>query len=151
MVGILDQFFEGKAGWARRRLQQGERLSGRQWAKVIEVSGDDPLPPDLRQHLIDFLQSARTTGNRRGRKPKAATQTMSDHAREMLHNVTYRRVLKLFEERADRKKETGRRKRRALPRATATPQELTLRYMKIHHESLRRVALSTLRNRLSRS
>jgi hypothetical protein len=147
----LDPFLEGKIEWARRRIRQGERLSGRQWAKVIEVSGDDPLPPDVRQWLIEFLESARTTGNRRGRKPKAATRTMSDRLRELLHKTTYDEVLKLFQERANRRKATARRKRRTLPRATATPQMLALRYMKIHCQSLRGVALGTLRNRLSRS
>jgi len=51
---MYDQFIEGKADWARRRIRQGERLSGRQWAKVIEVAGDDPLPPDVRRWLIEF-------------------------------------------------------------------------------------------------
>jgi hypothetical protein len=147
----LDPFLEGKIEWARRRIRQGERLSGRQWARVIEVTGDDPLPPDLRRWLIEFLESARTTGNRRGRKPKAGIRSALDHAMGAVHKDTYRDVLKRFQERVRRRKAAARQKRRALPRVMRTPSELALRYMKLYHESLRGLAEGTLRNLLSRS
>jgi hypothetical protein len=130
-----------------RRIAKGEVLTGPQWAKVVSLAGDTPLPENVRAELVKFLEAAKSGLTRRGRKPEPSTFIVEMSRIVLL--AQYKAILDRFRDRRDRKSKSARR-RRKVSRVRAPPQELALRWLKIHCEQLQGVNPRTLANRISR-
>jgi hypothetical protein len=75
---------------ARRRLRTDGYLSGRDFADLVELFGEEPLPPDLRKRLVLFLRMPK-----RPRRGNPARRLFEDAVIELArayHNKVAMRV-----------------------------------------------------------